>query len=104
MKMKITKRDSDLLQLNYYNPNVTYSELGKHFGISRQRAFQILKSKQGYDWYKPRKIYTCSGCGKSFNGRSGVGGNAPLYCVACVGKYYNGKIKKENKKKVNIKK
>ncbi len=97
--MQVTQRDKELLQLYSDNPNVTYSELGKHFGISRQRAYQILKEYKGYDWYKPLKSYFCNGCNKPFNGRTGVGGKAPLYCTACVGKYYNGKLKKEKKEK-----
>jgi len=93
----VTNRDKQLVQQYIDNPNVTYTELGKQFGITRQRAYQILKTHQGYNWDKPKKLYICKGCGISFNGRSGVGGNAVTYCTDCVGKYYNGKLKKPSK-------
>ena len=41
----VTNRDKQLVQQYYDNPNVTYTELGRHFGITRQRAYQILKTQ-----------------------------------------------------------
>jgi hypothetical protein len=48
------------------NPKLTLGKIGKHFGLTRQRIYQILQAEQ-CPTERTLKAYKCRKCGAEFN-------------------------------------